>query len=132
MKNLHRKIAFVSILLPSFAIAQTLALGNGSSTFRDFIINDVIGTIAVLIPILIALAFVVFFWGLSKFILHSDNKNDIDKGRNYMFWGIIVLFILVSFRAIISYVVTDLGFSAGRGGIFAPQLPTNLNTPPTP
>lgn len=75
-------------------------------------------------PILFSIAFIVFFWGLSKFILNSDNEEEIRKGKNYMVWGILVLFILISFRAIISFMTNELGLGS------ASVIPTiRTNTP---
>lgn len=126
MKKTFNKFVYASLLaLPSFAFAQSSLSPGSNSTFKDFIYNDIVGTIQILIPIMVAMAFVVFFWGLSKFILHSDSQADIQKGKNYMFWGIIVLFVLVSFRAIIAFITSDLGFGDGT---VAPLLPTGGNS----
>jgi hypothetical protein len=77
------------------------------TTFKSIII-EVVDLINILIPILVAFAFIFFFWGLSKFILGSDNKEEIKKGQNYMLWGILALFILFSFRTLITFVMNDL------------------------
>ncbi len=81
--------------------------------------------IYLLIPILFIIAFLIFFWGLSKFILSSGNTADIEKGKTYMLWGILALFVLLTFRAIISLVSTDLGI--GDATVF-PGLPEKLPT----
>ncbi len=107
------------MFLPTLAFAQSFDLGG--SNFRG-VIYYILDAILVLIPIMFALAFIVFFWGLSKFILHSDNAADIKKGKNYMFWGIIALFVLLSFRAIISFVSSDLDL--GNSSV-APLLPSS-------
>jgi SNF family Na+-dependent transporter len=96
------------------------AAGQNFATVIDYILE----LIYILIPILSILAFLLFFWGLSKFILSSGNTADIEKGRNYMLWGILALFILLSFRAIISLVSTDLGIGDGT---IQPELPTGRN-----
>ena len=97
------------------------------STFRSFILQ-IISVIGVLIPILFAIAFIVFFWGLSKFILNSDNEKDIQNGKNYMFWGVLALFILISFRAIIGLVSNELEFGNSST---VPLLPTGASSNPT-
>ncbi len=107
-------------LFPIFAFAD-FSLGiDTPSKFGDFIIylKDITN---LLIPILFALAFIVFFWGVSKFILNSNKPEEIKNGRNYMMWGILVLFILLTFRTIIGLVSNDLGI-----GSKTPTIPTLL------
>ena len=74
----------------------------------------VLSLIYILIPILFGLAFVVFFWGLSKFILNSGNKDEIKKGKDYIMWGILALFILISFRGIISFLAGEFEFGSAK------------------
>ncbi len=118
MKKAFVSSSIISILtFPGFLFAFSLA----SSTFKD-VIDEILTIIALLIPILLSLAFLVFFWGLSKFILHSDSKGDVEKGRNYMMWGVIALFILITFRVIIGLIVSDLGWGSVS---ITPQFPTS-------
>lgn len=81
----------------------------------------VVNVLRILNPVLLSLAFVVFFWGLSKFILNSGNKDAIEKGKNYMFWAVLALFILVSFRVIIGYMASDFGLGDTDITPFIPQ-----------
>ena len=103
-----------------------------NSTFAG-VIGYIISIISVLEPILFALAFIGFFWGLSKFILNgSGNQAELKKGKDYMMWGILALFILMSYSAIISIVTNE--FEIGNGKT-KPQLPTtsansNINYQP--
>ena len=108
MKTKHTIYFAIAFLLPSFLLAFSL----GQSTFKD-IIDEILSIINTLIPIIISLAFIVFFWGLSKFILGSNNQADINKGKQYMLWGIIAIFIMLTFKTIISLVATDLGIGDG-------------------
>lgn len=88
------------LVLPDLALAIP-------TTFKAYI-DYILSIIDVLVPILVALAFAVFFWGMSKFILNSGKPEDIKKGREYMLWGLLALFVLVSIRAIIAFIQTDL------------------------
>ena len=82
------------------------SLFDAGTNFK-MVIEYAISLISVLIPILVAFAFIFFFWGLSKFILNSGNKEGIGQGRDYMLWGILALFVLLSFRSIISWVAAN-------------------------
>ena len=53
--------------------------------------------IAYLIPLLIALGLLVFLWGMAKFILHAEDEGKREEGRQLMMWGVIGLFVMVSF-----------------------------------
>ena len=108
-------LTFFYSVLPVIANAFSLVNRN----FRGIVV-EILGVVSILVPILFAVAFIVFFWGLSKFILSSDNKDDVEKGKNYMLWGILALFILVSFRAIIGLMSNELEFGSSAG---VPTLP---------
>jgi hypothetical protein len=116
----HHKIIY-AILFFTPSLTGAFSLFDSGNNFKTVVL-EVLSVLGLAIPLLFAMAFVVFFWGLSKFILHSDSKADIDKGKDYMFWGVIALFVLVSFRAIISLISSDLGLGNSTG---APQLPTS-------
>lgn len=112
-----KRILYLSpVLFP----VLTQAFSLNSSTLYD-VIDEINTTIQIAIPILFSLAFIAFFWGLSKFILNSSNATDVQKGRSYMIWGVIALFVLISFRAIIGLIASDLGI--GNGWII-PFIPT--------
>ncbi|MCH7529514.1 hypothetical protein IIB50_00070 [Patescibacteria group bacterium] len=59
-----------------------------------YVITDILQAI---VPVLIALALLYFFWGMANFlILHADSEVEREKGRSVMFWGIITFFVMVS------------------------------------
>ena len=96
------------------------------SNFKTVIV-EILSVIYILIPILGGLAFIVFFWGLSKFILNANKPEEIKNGRNYMLGGILVLFILLTFRVIIGFVSSEL--EIGRNIPIIPLLKTTIVKP---
>ena len=94
-----------------------------SSNFKG-VLEEVGSVISILIPILSGIALIYFFWGLSKFILNSSKPEDIKKGREYMLWGILVLFILFTFQTIIGLVSNELEIGGKTPAI--PALKTNI------
>ncbi len=78
--------------------------------------------IQILVPILYALALLVFIWGLVKFIFRigGDSDKAIADGKNLMKWGLVALFIMVSVWGILALFHDDLGFSNSFG---LPLLP---------
>lgn len=125
MKSYKLKSLLIALFIPTLVLAQAdfnLAGGN----FKSFI-GYVLSIVYVLIPILSVIAFIVFFWGLSKFILNSSKPEEITNGKNYMIWAVLALFILLTFRTIITLVSGDLEF--GGNGYVIPQLRTGGGTP---
>lgn len=74
-----------------------------------------------LVPLLIGLAVIVFFWGLVKYLNSGlgDTKK-IEEARNMMIWGLIVITVMVSIWGIVQIVQTTF-FGT-----------TPINTAPTP
>lgn len=121
LNKIKQTILVLLLATPVTTFSQTspLDLNAAGTTFYNVLdyIND---TLRLLNPVLFAIAFVVFFWGLSKFILNSGNKDAVEKGKEYMFWAVLALFILVSFRVLISLISGDFGLG---GATTTPQIP---------
>ena len=107
MKKYLKKIKIVTIfsivfIMPFTANAQFFfKSGNYPNDLRDIIFNF-IDIISALIPLVIALAILFFFWGLAKFIFYADNEEKKKEGKSIMLWGIIALFIIVTIGGIIA------------------------------
>ena len=80
---------------------------------------DLIDPLLILIA---ALSLFVFFKGLAVFIAKSGDEKTHKEGRNLMVWGIIALFVMVSFLGLISMLKKDFGFGGGTG---LPTLPVS-------
>jgi len=48
------------------------------------------------VPLLGALAIAGFVYGIIKYFLNPNNEEKRKDGKNFMFWGIITLFVIVS------------------------------------
>lgn len=73
------------------------------NNFSD-LVYQMLGILGAAVPVLAALAFFVFLWGLVKFIFRvGGDEGAIKDGKKLMLWGIIALFILVSLFAIINF-----------------------------
>jgi len=94
---------------------------NPPSDFKE-LVNIFIDLINVALPVIGGLAFLVFLWGLTKFIINvSGDAKGVEEGKNLMLWGIIALFLLLSFWAIIAFFYRDIGFARSFGIPFLPQ-----------
>ncbi|OGG93967.1 hypothetical protein A2609_02385 [Candidatus Kaiserbacteria bacterium RIFOXYD1_FULL_47_14] len=82
-------------------------------------ISDIINSY--LVPLLIALAFATFLWGIYKyFIRDADNETEREKGKTFALYGIIGLVIIFSIWGIVSIFTSTLGLGAAN----APTPPT--------
>jgi hypothetical protein len=81
--------------------------------FSDFIdlLLDLVNTT---IPVISALALLAFFYGLARFIARvGGDEKAVTEGKSFMVWGLVALFVMVSFKAIIIFFSNDLGFTFG-------------------
>ncbi|KND50791.1 MAG: hypothetical protein AB202_00055 [Parcubacteria bacterium C7867-007] len=77
--------------LPFIAFAQNV---NSVQDLASFIIS-LINNVAV--PLVFALAFIVFIWGVFRyFILGGSDPKKRDEGRQLMIWGIVGFALMVS------------------------------------
>lgn len=110
-------LIFAALLAaPFFANAQLIGSEVGATLGR---FQDLINT---LLPIVVALALLYFFWGLAKFILNSGNEDAKDEGKRIMIWGIIAFFVMSSVWGIVNFVSRASGLGQG-GSINLPQVP---------
>lgn len=108
MKLFRYSSVIILGLIPFLANAQSI----------DELLDTASSAINQIIPILIGLALVVFFWGLIQFIVRSGNKEAVENGRRLMLWGIISLFIMVGIWGIIAIAADVL--NVGVGGSATP------------
>ena len=99
-----KKFAFIAsaFALPLAASAQQLA-----PIFN--LVGAVGRLVASVIPILITVALIVFFWGLIKYIRSSGK--DHKQGRDIMIAGLVSLFVMVSVWGIILLAQGALGIN---------------------
>lgn len=82
---MKKLIAAAAGASPFLALAQSSGMpGENLSE----LIQAVAGIVADLLPLLVAIALLVFFWGLVKFILYRQDKM-------LMVWGIVALAVMV-------------------------------------
>ncbi len=96
-----------NVPLPPTTFAETLCL------FTSFINS--------LLPVIVGATLLVFFWGLAKVIRGSGDEKVIEEGKSLMKWGILALFVMVSFIGIINLITGDL---FGQPISTIPQFPT--------
>jgi Type IV secretion system pilin len=119
---------FVAKVIPVFLLTPMVAFGAGEltgvSTFLQNIIAFMNGT---LVPLIFALAFLVFLWGMFKtFILGGSDEGKQAEGKSLMLYAIVGFVIMVSLWGIVNLVANGFGFQ-GAEVQNIPNLPTNNN-----
>lgn len=54
------------------------------------------------VPLLLTLAMVLFIWGIIQFFLSAENEEKRKKGKTFMMWGLISLFVMISMWGIVN------------------------------
>lgn len=63
----------------------------------------------ILVPIIFAIAFIVFIWGIFQFFIAGKQDPETrDKGKSLMFWGLIGFFVMVSVWGLVNILVNSL------------------------
>ena len=98
-----KKIAYtaLALLLPVAAFAQPRVDSiQDAGGFLVGLINNVA------VPVVFALAFIVFIWGVFNYFIaggHDEEKRD--KGKQLMLYGIIGFFVMVSVWGLVNILV---------------------------
>ena len=137
-------VALAVFTLPSLALAYAgfsvdsngnfmLALGTGNmcgmspicqvATTVIYLINGV------LVPVLFALAFIVFLYGVAKsYIFSTGDEEAVKSGHKIILWGIIGFAVMVSLWGLVNVVANTFGLA----GSIAPPTPTSTGFPAMP
>jgi hypothetical protein len=117
-----KKIAALPSLYLSLALLVTplVASAQALQPIRNLIVA-LGGILNITIPVLIAAAIVVFFWGLVLYIYKAGGEGT--SGRGMMVAGLVSLFIMVSVWGLVNLAQGALGVS-GNANVVIPQVPT--------
>lgn len=142
MKLPVRLLALLStLLIPSLALAQyqpgytqqsgtffsggaTFGFGFGGAgcantlCYIGYTIINLINNVAV--PLVFALAFIVFLYGIAKaYIFSSGDPEEVKKGHKLVLWGLVAFAVMISIWGLVNIVANTFGLS----GIYAPIFP---------
>lgn len=106
---MKKALALSTITIATFALPLvSFAAVSNISDFGTFIIGIINN---VLVPVLFAVAFIVFLWGaFETFILGSQSEEVKEKGKNLMLWGLIGFFVMVSVWGLVNILTGSITF----------------------
>ncbi len=125
MKTLARLAAPAALFaVPALAFAQlsvTVSYGGGCASGLCQVANNILYIInAVLVPVLFALAFLVFLYGIVKAYIFSEGDPErVKEGHKLILWGIIGFVVMISLWGLVNVVANTFGLA----GYAAPPLP---------
>ena len=109
---MKKLIPVTLLVLPGLVLAQNL---GGVGTF----LNAVRGLLPTATAIVVGLALLAFFYGLVQAIwMGGDN---VEKGKGFMIWSIVALFLIASVNGIIGWLGQNLNVNQG-GSIQVPGV----------
>lgn len=86
--------------LPLLTLAATI---NNLSDFGSTVVGIINN---ILVPVLFAIAFIVFLWGVFQyFIRGAHDEEEKEKGKSLMLWGLIGFFVMVSVWGLVNILV---------------------------
>ena len=111
---MKKALALTTLTLATFALPLvSFAAINNISDAGSFVINTINN---ILVPVLFAVAFIVFLWGaFDTFILGSNDEEVKDKGKNLMLWGLIGFFVMVSVWGLVNILTGTVSFGNNTG-----------------
>ena len=119
---MKKALAIFSGTLATFALPLiSLAAPTDLKTTGELVISTINN---VLVPVLFAVAFIVFLWGaFQAFIVGANNEEVKEKGKNLMLWGLIGFFVMISVWGLVNILTGTTGFTGGAPTGGTPQAP---------
>ncbi|MEK7101954.1 MAG: hypothetical protein AAB882_02260 [Patescibacteria group bacterium] len=121
---MKKVIAITSGVLTAFAVPLvSLAAVTNIEGAGRVVINTINN---VLVPVLFAVAFIVFLWGaFDTFIVGANNDEVKEKGKNLMLWGLIGFFVMVSIWGLVNILTGTVIFGNATGPSATPNAGVN-------
>jgi hypothetical protein len=91
------------------------------------LIGVLIDLISSVIPVLASLTLLVFLWGITKFIMKTGDQKAVDEGKKLMIWGLVGLFVMMSFMSIITFFRKDTNLDGSKVYPLLPGAEENQN-----
>lgn len=109
------------IIYTALSLAPVAAFAQQTQPLTN-IVNFISATVAALIPIMVGLALVFFFWGLIKYIRSAGDPKAAAEGKSIMIYGIIAIAVMLSVYGLVFWLQNVLGVTS-NAPIAPPVVP---------
>ena len=100
------------------SIGLTFPVLASAQTFFE-ILTAIDSVVARLVPVVLSLGILLFFWGLARYIIQTDTVEGKAAAKSIMIWGVVTIFIMVSLWGIVNF----LQLLSGTTGAPSPTWP---------
>ena len=101
--KLIKVVPLVVLATPLFALAAITTTWFSTSLINLYTI------LQMLIPFIIALAVIVFLWGVLKFVTAAGDEEKRKEGRGFIIWGLVGLAIMLALWGVIGLLISWTG-----------------------
>ena len=108
-------------LAPSFAFAQ--GTGGALDTIEGNIIDPLGNIVDALIPVVVGLLVLAFFWGMAKYVFAQGDETKKADGKKIMLYGAIAMFVAFSIWGIILTLQDTFDVSGGASEVTTDLVP---------
>ncbi|MDP1689856.1 MAG: hypothetical protein Q8L52_01490 [bacterium] len=124
MKSIIRvAVVAATFFVPVFASAQ-ITIFICDTTICAVAQNLLYIINSILVPVIFALAFIVFLYGIAKsYIFSGGDPEGVKQGHKILMWGIIAFVVMVSLWGIVNVVANTFGLT----GSYAPPTPSSVS-----
>jgi len=139
MKKLTYYVSTVALALTPFIAFAIDADGDGVddatgaavdagsgvlSSIQLNVIEPLDSIVTLIIPIVIGLLIIAFFWGMAKYVFAQGDESSKAEGKKIMLYGAIAMFIAFSIWGIIAALQTTFGLTPGTNNTVTNIVPT--------
>jgi hypothetical protein len=122
-KNIIRFVPLLFSSIPLVALAAQTTTTSASCSSSLTSVADFFNFITCLIsrsviPLLFAVAIMIFVYGVMKYIANGADEAKREEGRKFMLWGIIAFFVMISVWGLVGILRDTFGVHN-----VLPQLP---------
>ena len=124
-----KKIAIgASLLMPGFAFAAVVTGTGAVAGPLGTLLSSISNLINFLLPFLISLAVLFFFWGVVKYVASAGDETARAEGKSFMIYGLLAVVVMVSFWGIIGFIQASINSAGGSGAVNISAAPGGITS----
>jgi hypothetical protein len=127
---MENRISKISTVILSWAALSPVAFAQVQNVPDPTAVTGIVGALKTwtdtLVPIVMVIAVLVFFWGIVQYMTAGADEEKRGAARNLMIYGVIGLFVMVSIWGLVKFLGTTFGVTQG-GEVGKVKLPSSIS-----